>query len=289
MSAIRFSVMKSLRSSINSNSNLQYLRAHDSGMKFTKYADQIDARPIFTCINRNYSTAQSGSTHFGVNNCARMMNLESPTGYHHYSTNCVSTFSPVLQNMHLQSNASLFGISPVLNYRSYSSSTSSQGANPRISEVPAASGASGPDAGSSGVGGNDWVDKAKDAWQSAMDAATFTGQKAKEASNEMTPYVEQLLNTHPYLRDVIVPVGGTLVGTLLAWAVMPRVLKRFHRLSNEGPAVLLSGSSLWGPVPYEKSFWGALEDPLRYLVTFMAFSQMLVHLFVTISIILPQP
>lgn len=289
MSAIRFSVLKSLRSSINSISNLQYLRAHDSGMKFTKYADQIDARPIFTCINRNYSTAQSGSTHFGVNNCARMMNLESPTGYHRYSTNCVSTFSPVLQNMHLQSNASLFGISPVLNYRSYSSSTSSQGANPRISEVPAASGASGPDAGSSGVGGNDWVDKAKDAWQSAMDAATFTGQKAKEASNEMTPYVEQLLNTHPYLRDVIVPVGGTLVGTLLAWAVMPRVLKRFHRLSNEGPAVLLSGSSLWGPVPYEKSFWGALEDPLRYLVTFMAFSQMLVHLFVTISIILPQP
>ncbi|KAM1161614.1 hypothetical protein ACFX2I_000682 [Malus domestica] len=42
---------------------------------------------------------------------------------------------------------------------------------------------------------------------------------------------------------------------------------------NQGRTALLSGSPSEEQVPYEKSFLGALEDPVRYLVTFMAFSQ----------------
>jgi small-conductance mechanosensitive channel len=224
MAAIRISVLESLRSSVNPT--------------IVGSIRQIDPRLAITCINRHHST-------------------KSPVDYHYNRFNRVSGFSSALS-----SNSVLFGTSPLLNYRSFSSSS-------RIPEVPEASGGSNPES----IIGNDWLDKAKDAWKSAVDAASFTGEKAKEASNEMSPYVEQLLNTHPYLRDVIFPVGGTVLGTLLAWAVMPRVLKRFHRYSTEGPAILLSGSSVWGPVPYEQSFWGALEDPLRYLVTFMAFSQ----------------
>ncbi|KAJ0816431.1 putative mechanosensitive ion channel MscS [Helianthus annuus] len=91
----------------------------------------------------------------------------------------------------------------------------------------------------------------------------------------MSPHVEQLLDTHLYLRDVIVPVGGTIVGTFAAWAVLPRIFRRFHKYSTEGPGTFLPAGSLWSAVPYEKSFWGALEVPVRYLITFMAFSQML--------------
>ncbi|CAN6568189.1 unnamed protein product [Malus baccata var. baccata] len=42
---------------------------------------------------------------------------------------------------------------------------------------------------------------------------------------------------------------------------------------NQGRTALLSGSPSEEQVPYEKSFLGALEEPVRYLVTFMAFSQ----------------
>ncbi|VFQ94677.1 unnamed protein product [Cuscuta campestris] len=44
-------------------------------------------------------------------------------------------------------------------------------------------------------------------------------------------------------------------------------------LCSEWPAGLLSDRSILKPVPYEKSIWGALEDPVRYLITFMAFTQ----------------
>jgi hypothetical protein len=134
------------------------------------------------------------------------------------------------------------------------------------------------DVGNSGVVGSDLVDKVKDFAQSAVDVATYTGQKVKEASGEMSPYVHQLLDTYPHLRNVVAPVGYTLAGTLFAWLVMPRLFRRFHKYANQGRTALLSGSLSENQVPYEKSFWGALEDPVRYLVTFMAFSQMLVVL-----------
>ncbi|MFS8029952.1 hypothetical protein Hanom_Chr17g01528381 [Helianthus anomalus] len=92
----------------------------------------------------------------------------------------------------------------------------------------------------------------------------------------MSPHVEQLLDTHLYVRDVIVPVGGTIVGTFAAWVVLPRIFRRFHKYLTEGPGTFLPAGSLWSAVPYEKSFWGALEVRVRYLITFMAFSQMLV-------------
>uniref|UniRef100_A0A5B7BSE4 Mechanosensitive ion channel MscS domain-containing protein n=1 Tax=Davidia involucrata TaxID=16924 RepID=A0A5B7BSE4_DAVIN len=273
MAAIRFSILKSLYSSINPFLKTQSCRSYDSCTNFAKYADQIDARPSFTYINRNYHTKQYGFPQNSVNHGFRMMGLQSPVDNQYYRTNHVSAFSGSLSNLRQWSNASVISISPMLNSRSYSSSIGSQGNNLRGPEVPAASGASGPDVSDGGFGASDLVDKFKDAWQSAVDAVTYTGQKAKEVSYELTPYVHQLLDTHPYLRDVIVPVGCTLTGTILAWVVMPRVLRRFHKYSMQGPAALLSGSILWGQVPYEKSFWGALEDPVRYLVTFMAFSQ----------------
>ncbi|XP_057980768.1 mechanosensitive ion channel protein 1, mitochondrial isoform X2 [Malania oleifera] len=89
----------------------------------------------------------------------------------------------------------------------------------------------------------------------------------------MTPYVQQFLDSHPYLENVIIPVGCTLTATVVAWVVMPRVLKRFHKYATRGPAALLTGALFGVEVSYEKSFWGALEDPLRYLITFITFSQ----------------
>ncbi|KAF8051377.1 hypothetical protein N665_1737s0001 [Sinapis alba] len=105
--------------------------------------------------------------------------------------------------------------------------------------------------------GIDWVHKAKDVFH-----------------DELTPHLQQLLDSNPYLKDVMVPVSLTMTATLFAWVVMPQVLRRFHRYSMHSSAALLlpQGFSI-NDVPYEKSFLGALEDPARYLMTFIAFAQ----------------
>ncbi|KAG5565887.1 hypothetical protein RHGRI_001713 [Rhododendron griersonianum] len=202
--------------------------------------------------------------------------LESLSAYQYNRTNFVGSFSPTPSNLRLGSNVSPAAISPVLNCRFYSSFFGGKGDKARDTEVSAVSGGGEPAVGESGSGGSDIVDMAKDTWKLTVEAITYVGERAKEASNEVTPRVQQVLESHPYLREVIVPVSGTLTGTVLAWVVLPRILRRLHKYSTQGPAALLSGTTLWGPVPYEKSFWGALEDPLRYLITFMAFSQIAV-------------
>ena len=45
----------------------------------------------------------------------------------------------------------------------------------------------------------------------------------------MGTYTHQLLYSHPYLKDVIFPIGNTLASTILAWSFMPRLLRRFHK------------------------------------------------------------
>ncbi|CAN7000107.1 unnamed protein product [Brassica oleracea var. botrytis] len=114
--------------------------------------------------------------------------------------------------------------------------------------------------------GTDWVHKAKDVFYE-------TANKAKEASDELTPHVQQLLDANPYLKEVMVPVSLTMTGTLFAWVVMPKVLRRFHSYSMRSSAALLPQGFSIDDVPYDKSFWGALEDPARYLMTFIAFAQ----------------
>ncbi|KAJ6722988.1 YNAI-RELATED MECHANOSENSITIVE ION CHANNEL [Salix koriyanagi] len=167
-------------------------------------------------------------------------------------------------------------MSPGLSYRSFSWSSDGKVDKSGASEVSASSIGSDVDVSNSGGIGNDWTDKVKEAWQSAVDAVTYSEQKAKEISAEMTPYAQQLLDSHPYLKNVVVPIGWTLTGTVVAWVVMPRLLRRFHKYSLQTPAALLYGGTSGERISYEKSIWGALEDPIRYAITFMAFSQIAV-------------
>lgn len=71
----------------------------------------------------------------------------------------------------------------------------------------------------------------------------------------------------PHLRDVMVPVGCTLTATVVAWLVIPLILKSCYKVSIEGTQVTQSA-----PFPYKASYWGALEDPLRCLIGFFALS-----------------
>ncbi|KAK4476617.1 hypothetical protein RD792_015777 [Penstemon davidsonii] len=237
MAATRISSLKLLSSSVKS-------------------ATRFDIRPSVACRSKNYQTRELGDAHKFQQNGFGIMGLNSSTYYHCSRGSYFGVYS----------SKRLFGASLSFSgNRLFSSASEAKGSIP-----VANSGATGTNVSD---GGDDWIEKLKQVWQSTVDAAKYTGEKAKEVSDEAVPHVQQMLDTHPYLRDVIVPAGGTLAGTLLAWSLLPRLFRRFHRYSIQGPGALLAGSSLWGPVPYEKSFWGALEDPVRYFVTFVAFLQ----------------
>lgn len=150
--------------------------------------------------------------------------------------------------------------------RSYSSHAGSNQDKLENAVSTAASGDSSTSA-TSGVIGNEWLDTLKD-------TVALAGKKVKDVSDEVLPLVQKLSESHPYLEKVFLPVGGTLSATLLAWFVLPSLLRRFHTYASRRPFSLFSGVSAKEQVPYEKSIWYALEDPTRYLVTFLTFSQL---------------
>ncbi|XVF73139.1 hypothetical protein PTKIN_Ptkin12aG0177700 [Pterospermum kingtungense] len=241
-------------------------------MKLTTTADQNFVRPSYAKFDGFHNKREDHSAAKFMNDPFKVAVSYPFADTCFRKTNLISASSSTLSTLRFRSGLPFVSISPVLGHLSYSLSFSSKADKSVESEVSAASGGGEVDVSNSGVIGGDWVDKVKDAWHSAVDTIGYTGQKAKEASNELKPHVDQLLDSHPYLKDVVVPVGFTLTGTVLAWVVLPRLLRRFHNYAMQ-TSVLPYGSLLGDQVPYEKSFWGALEDPVRYLITFMAFSQ----------------
>ncbi|KAG8475120.1 hypothetical protein CXB51_031995 [Gossypium anomalum] len=172
---------------------------------------------------------------------AKFMNICSKVAVCYHKSNPMSALSSTSSNLPFRSVFPFVSISPVLIHQSQSLSFSS-----KADKVSAASGGAEVD-------------------------------KAKEVSNELKPHVNQLLDTHPYLKDVVLPVGFTLTLTIFAWVVLPKLLRRFHEYAIQ-TSILPSGRMLGDQVPYDKSLWGALEDPVRYVITFIAISQMSVVL-----------
>ncbi|GAB4844518.1 U2 snRNP complex subunit msl1 [Ancistrocladus abbreviatus] len=261
MAGIRFSMLKSIYKAANPSSRGVPSRYFDTYMNCVKAGDHFHVRPFLGSVNHS----------FHIDSGIRMVNFGCQMNAHLSKPCYVSAFAPVMSNSRVRSSFLVVSVTPTFTSQFFSSHAGSRGDGSNVPAVPESSGKS--EVNVSGDSGSDWMDMLKDAWQSVIDAVTVTGRKAKEASDQLTPYAQQLLDSHPYLRDVVVPVGGMLTATLLAWLVMPKILRKFHRYATQGSATLLSGSIFGGEVKYENSFWGALEDPMRYVVTFMAFTQ----------------
>lgn len=267
MARLRFSMLKkSFCNSINPTSQRQSLRFYNVNGSSLRSASAI--------INRDYYKDESKL----AGNLSNIIAMRSDACVNNqcYKKKPIRGFLSTSSNVLLRSAVPFISISPGLSCRSFSWSSGGKVDKSGASEVSASSGGSDVDVSNSGGIGSDWIDKVKEAWQSAVHAVTYSEQKAKEISTELTPYVQQLLDSHPYLKNVVVPVGWTLTGTVVAWVVMPRLLRRFHKYSLQTPVALLTGGTSGEQMSYEKSIWGALEDPLRYAITFMAFSQIAV-------------
>ncbi|KAB2015648.1 hypothetical protein ES319_D08G039900v1 [Gossypium barbadense] len=272
MAGIRVSRLRSLSNSLYSSLKPSSLPLYSSYTTLTRIADHSYVRASYAHLNSFYDKRETQSAAMFMNTPIRVAASDPLADTCFRKTNPVSALPSTSSTLRFWSIFPFVSLSPVLRHQPGLLSFSSKADKPVESEVSAASGGEGVDVSNGGVIGNDWIDKVKDAWHGAEDVLGYAGEKAKEVSNKLKPHVEQLLDTYPYLKDVVVPVGFTLTGTVLAWVVLPRLLRRFHNYAIQ-TSVLPSGSLLGNQVPYEKSFWGALEDPVRYLITFMAFSQ----------------
>ena len=275
MAGLRTSFLKCLRHSVRSSLNGELNQSYHHGMNLTKHAHHFHVRIPGESLCHAYPKRELQPPGKLPGNRFGYLASQSLVDSHRFYNKSDGSVSPKFST--LFRNALPFTpMTSMLNYRSYSSSMGGKGSGDGNTGVPAGSGANDMNTSSDSVVGSDWVEKVNDAWQSAAETATYTGQKVKDASDELTLYAQHFLDSHPYLKDVIIPVGNTLGATMIAWIVMPWILRKFHKYSMEGPAAVFPGGISGLQVPYEKSFWGALEDPVRYLVTFMAFSQMLV-------------
>jgi len=171
--------------------------------------------------------------------------------------------------------------------RGYSSDTGikPEASRSAVSNVPSTERS---EVGTAGGGEGSWIEILHNARKSTVDAITDAGNKVKELTDAVTPHVQQLFDTYPNLEKVVVPLGGTLCGTMMAWLVMPIILRRLHKYTSQSPIAALLGNSTKNDVLYRTSLWCALEDPAKYLITFMAFSEMATLIAPSISTYIPQ-
>jgi hypothetical protein len=158
-------------------------------------------------------------------------------------------------------------------HRGYSSDTGikPEASQSTVSNVPSTEST---EVGTAGGDGGSWIEILDNARKSTVDATTDAGKKLKELTDAVTPHVQQLFDTYPNLEKVVVPLGGTVCGTMMAWLVMPIILRRLHKYASQSPIAALLGNSTKNDVSYQTSLWCALEDPAKYFITFMAFSEM---------------
>lgn len=276
MAGIRFpSYVRCLHSSIKGSLNKevvqQYLYHQNGALSLAR-----TARLPIDFLSHPYFNGESHSPRmFAQNQFSSLVSPSIDRG-HHFSTTTDASFHSRLSGFCPRSTIPFASMTHMLNSRMYSSSLGGKGSQGGDTEVSAGSGVSDMNGGGDSVVSGDWALRMNDTWKSVVEAASYAGQKVKEASDELTPYAQKLLDSHPYLDKVVIPVGSTLTATLIAWFLLPKVLRKFHKYAIQGPTSLFPGSMFGEPVPYEKSFWAAMEDPVRYLVTFIAFSQMLV-------------
>lgn len=73
------------------------------------------------------------------------------------------------------------------------------------------------------------------------------------------------------VMDYLLP-GSMAVGfSLIAWLVLPNLLRRCHSYVESGPKALMLGPTYAEPVPFDQSVFSALEDPARLLAGAMTF------------------
>uniref|UniRef100_A0A0E0K3M7 Mechanosensitive ion channel MscS domain-containing protein n=1 Tax=Oryza punctata TaxID=4537 RepID=A0A0E0K3M7_ORYPU len=164
-----------------------------------------------------------------------------------YQINGVDQYSPISSvakictpplSFHL-----IIGFLKCLKFSSHSQARRSQ----KLNAIAKVSSTETSEVGATDHGGNTWIDILDSARHSTIDATAAALKKLKELTDPIVPCIQELYITYPDLQKMVIPLGGTLMGTAVAWFVMPIVLRKLHKYTTENPLITLKGAAIVVP------------------------------------------
>ncbi|KAI5058554.1 hypothetical protein GOP47_0026724 [Adiantum capillus-veneris] len=115
------------------------------------------------------------------------------------------------------------------------------------------------------------LDAANNAATSLKETATLSVYWVHESLENVLNGLRERFDLPEYTSETVTQLLYTTFAAVLAWLVMPRVFRLFHRYFEDGSYLILRRSE---KIPYELSFWAALEDPAKIFISVIAFSQL---------------
>ncbi|MCO5553551.1 hypothetical protein L7F22_007074 [Adiantum nelumboides] len=115
------------------------------------------------------------------------------------------------------------------------------------------------------------LDAANNAAISIKETASSSIFWVHESLENVLNGIRERFDLPEYTSETVTQLLYTTFAAVLAWLVMPRVFRMFHRYFEDGSYLLLRRSE---KIPYELSFWAALEDPAKIFISVVAFSQL---------------
>lgn len=157
--------------------------------------------------------------------------------------------------------------------RGFASSTKDV-ASSATSAVPAAAGPGlPPPSGSEGAATSGPADSISNVAESTRNAVNSLLESTKDAAGKMFPAVDNWMDpSGGGVAELVVPATTAICVSLVAWLVLPRVLRRFHSYVESGPTARLLGRLPQEKQPYELSVFSALDLPARFLASAVTFS-----------------
>lgn len=157
--------------------------------------------------------------------------------------------------------------------RGFASSTKDV-ASSAASAVPAAAGPGlPPPSGSEGAATGGPADSISNVAESTRNAVNSLLESTKDAAGKMFPAVDNWMDpSGGGVAELVVPATTAICVSLVAWLVLPRVLRKFHSYVESGPTARLLGRLPQEKQPYELSVFSALDLPARFLASAVTFS-----------------
>lgn len=96
---------------------------------------------------------------------------------------------------------------------------------------------------------------------------------SREAAAKMFPSVDNWMDpSGGGVAELVVPVTSSICVSLVAWLLLPKLLRKIHSYVEAGPTAKLLGRLPQEKQPYELSVFKALDMPARLLASAVTFS-----------------
>ena len=109
--------------------------------------------------------------------------------------------------------------------------------------------------------------------ESTRNAVNSLLESSREAAAKMFPAVDNWMDpSGGGIAELVVPATSAIGVSLVAWLLLPKVLRTLHSYFEAGPRARIFGQLPQERQPYELSMFIALDLPARFLASAVTFS-----------------